>query len=1467
MDESRSSDLRPGDGPPGETVAWPGPAPPPVGTIIDDRYRLDRPLGRGGMGEVWLASDLKLGLEIALKFIRVDSPGGPSPEALRREVRAARGVSSAHVCRIFDLVDVAGRECISMEYVDGITLREHMRRSGPVAPPEAARIAGQLLAGLHAVHAAGLVHRDIKPENVMLTPAGRVVVMDLGIARALAATGHGTVAGTPAYMAPEQARGEPLDVRADIYAAGLLLAELTTGSLSDPGTLMETAPEPWRALLQRALAPLPDGRFPSAQAMARAVEEATLGARGEDDRCPYPGLAPFREADAEYFHGREADVEALLRRLKRLHLLGLVGPSGAGKTSFLRAGLLSRLPDGWGAIYCAPGPAPFVALGQALGPRLAGDAEALRDIVRFAEPDVAVALLARWRRRQVEAVLVVDQFEELFTQNQPEAQAGFANLLGRLPVEAGVKVLLSLRDDFLVRCAAQPGLRPILNELTVLSPLGADDLRRAVAEPARTCGYQFEDASLVDRMVADLEGERGALPLLAFCAARLWERRDRARGLLTTAAYEQIGGVAGALAQHAEATLERVGAPRQGVVRELFRNLVTAQDTRAARERDELLSVFPDRGEAADVLDRLIDARLLTAYDVPDPADARVSRQRVEIVHESLLTRWPRLVRWRTQDADSAQMRDQLRQIARLWEEKGRPEDLLWTGTVHREFQLWRERYPGGLSSQEQAFVAAMTGRARRRRRRRRLALTSAFGVLVAVLAVFGLLWRRSALAERRAVAEQRHAEASLLVSLGEQRLAQDPTLALAHAIAALELEDRPDARRFACEVLATGPLRFELPTTGGSRNPSTVAVSPDGRWCAVGWTRDARVTLYPCDGGEIRQLPADARHGAIVYTLGFDAASSLLYSASLDSTVRLWSLPDGTAKGTAHPCIYPSPFGLTTGNDLIVGSQEPSRRPRWEAWPLPAGPRRSLGETAGLTETAEEYGYGADPLGRWLYCLEGPELWRYPLPDLAGPGRLLVGRHEGKGMALATDALGRRLATMDDRGELLIWDSTLTQPRLMRRHQLPAQLYQPVLHPNGSMVAAVAQDEKVRVWDLDGFAGEAPLELAGQSHWVMSAAFHPVRPILVSTANGAGVALWPLHGRWPNRLEGEAYARGVFAFDAEGRFLAVTGAGGTTWCLPLDAPASAAPRLLHSDPVGNPVVHGFDPEGRYILTYQWGTGDLQTLVPTGGGPALLVPAKDRFSNVALTGQGRVVSWRDSTVAIQVWEPATGRIRRLPWASCLAGAVTAATADGDLLAYRDGHLVRLDLEDGTVHAVQEDLPPLIKLSPGGRFAFGYDAPRGEVFFYDLTQRRRQPLFEAPGLAAGAVGQMFDLEFDSVGKFVLTRDPDETIAWLRPLDGSAPHLLPGRWPLMGHAFFRIDPRGRWIAATAPDGNGVWLWPGPAAESLYARPLPDFLAHLRAMTNVRVSRSPSSAQEYSPFFEQFSDWRQVPVDVTF
>jgi serine/threonine-protein kinase len=225
-----------------ETIGTPGSAsaqPPAAGagelrltpgTMLAERYRIVAPLGRGGMGEIYRAEDTKLGQAVALKFLR--GALASDPDLLQRllaEVRIGRDVSHPNVCRIYDVVEYEGHHFIAMEYVDGEDLASLLSRIGRLPPDKALELARDLCAGLAAVHDKGVVHRDLKPANVMIDGRGRARITDFGLAVPKDAAQREALAGTPAYMSPEQLAGSEATPRSDLYALGLVLYEMFTG--------------------------------------------------------------------------------------------------------------------------------------------------------------------------------------------------------------------------------------------------------------------------------------------------------------------------------------------------------------------------------------------------------------------------------------------------------------------------------------------------------------------------------------------------------------------------------------------------------------------------------------------------------------------------------------------------------------------------------------------------------------------------------------------------------------------------------------------------------------------------------------------------------------------------------------------------------------------------------------------------------------------------------------------------------------------------------------------------------------------------------------------------------------------------------------------------------------------------------------------------------------------------------------
>ncbi len=1437
-------------------------------------------------------------------------------ELLRQEVRAAREVMSPNVCRIFDLVEVEGRELVSMEYVDGATLLGVLQERGPLDLKEAQDIASQFLAGLEAIHKVGLIHRDIKPENIMLTRAGRVVVMDFGLARE-ETEGGGTVAGTPAYMAPEQAAGQTLDARADVYAAGVVLAEMVSpdgiksfdsrqsvweGVRSEPAKVPDT---PWAPVIQQAVKKDREGRFNSAHTLTRALEDVTLRVEGAEDLHPYPGLASFTEDDAEYFFGREAEVEQMWRKLEGpTRMLGLVGPSGAGKTSFLQAGLIANAGSGWVCLTCKPGTSPQLALSRALAPEMTGDVDAMDLLLRFDDPEIAIEVVSRWGQRSQHAVVIVDQFEELYTQNGLEEQRRFAELLNRLVLDSDVHVLLSMRDDFLLRCHDHEALAPLFSDLTPLRPPAGAALRRALVQPATKCGYRFEDDDLIDEMLAEVEGERGALPLLAFAAARLWEMRDRDTGLLTREAYRDIGGVGGALAQHAEATIDRIGVEKIPIVRELFRNLVTAEGTRAVREWNELLSVFSESHiePPEDVLRALVDARLLTSYEVRE--DENEPTRRVEIIHESLLANWPRLVRWQTQDADGAQLRDQLRQAAQTWEERGRSDDMIWTGSSYREFASWRERYPGGLSDTEEAFSNAMTALAGRRRRSRRVVVAAGFAILLAGLAIVGSFWQRSVL-------EANRAEAATLLSQAQLELESYPSAAVAYATASLELADNPESRLLALEALWKGPTAYVV-----SEIPSfRIEFTPDGQWL-VQTTDAAPYGLHVIGAEGADEVLEDVHDGWAGLAMALDSGVFATFpSGGRDPSepFALWSAPEKKllAKGrSGYPNNTLGVYDDLARKRFLLLAEDEGRffvdALNFEGiserlGEIPFDPRsthrcghapngewfaivndhhvsvvevgdHSLSELRRLDHIEGPVAdIECDPLGQFIAASYGDgkiRLW-----DLAGqsPPRVIDGPPGITGIRITGD--GSMLETIKyqgDTAETWIWSLETKAPTMLRHIDLGTAsgfsgwTVNPMRH---QLVSVFNADGKIRLWPLSAPADSEPVLLRksdiGAQRMV---AVHPTGDWVASSYTN-GLAIWPVSRSYPVIIDRYQESIANLAFAPDGRWLVASSvnASGTVrlWQLAGDSLPSAS--IIHE---AQTYAYGLSvsPDGEQILLGKFLGVDLLSL--NEHPPQALPGAGIGFvvGGVAISPDGMLgaASTRpegSATSVITVWDLASHEVAKVLETGHVWERLIHFGENGRLLSEGESGLWRWDLETGAAELLLDESIGVGVASSNGARAFlilvGADKgifPTGRAVVHDVDSGLTTPL-DSHGDRIAAVAT------DAEGIIVVSGDEDGVIR-VGPADGGEPHAL------LGHSgqirALAVDPLGRWIASSGQD-NTIRLWPMPdlSKPPLHALPREELIAKLKTLTNLRVVRDSKSSTGWKLTVGPFPGWETVPA----
>ncbi|MGB6847915.1 MAG: hypothetical protein WBG05_06905, partial [Thermoanaerobaculia bacterium] len=886
-----------------------------------------------------------------------------------------------------------------------------------------------------------------------------------------------------------------------------------------------------------------------------------------------------------------------------------------------------------------------------------------------------------------------------------------------------------------------------------------------------------------------------------------------------------------------------------------------------------------DGDSAAQVLDTLIDARLLTSYELPGAEGEESGRHRIEIIHESLLSAWPRLVRWQTQDADSAQLRDQLRLTAQMWEERHRSEDLLWTGTAFQEFQLWRERYGGGLTNTEDEFASAMTAKAKRRKRRRQLAFASMLVLVTAVALVTGTLWRRSEAARRQAIAAEqeattqaRRAEASKLLALGRVELDRDPTIALAYAMASLELADSAAARRFALEALWRGPPHFSLPPTGSP--PVGIDFSPDERWLAVAYGGTGDIHIWSRAGGEPNRLEG---YGGAPRDLRFGAGSNVLVSAAMmdtDNAVRVWSVPEGkpllVAEGTTDP-DWRNWVGIMPAHLSVDGSRLITYQPNLDwtlgqlrAWTFDGAKPQDLGVFSGTAPP-----WAIDPGGKWLLhrskAADDDEIKILPVAQIESANPRVVGRYE-KGLSdFGWDFHDQRIV-YETGGEIRIKSIGPESTSLVGSLRAPATIWAGFrFDESGSLLAAAHDEGLVSLFDLNGPPGAEPLiwKFPSENDVDGIALQHSGR-WLAATNDEGGVRLWPLGRTYPWVLRGHAGDVKEVAFAPDGTWVASWGSDGYRyWTFTKESGEDPGGFPPHDSGSGQLA---FDPAGRFIVVAP--IAEQVHLLPFGQGDARTAPAPEqRSSSLAVSPDGARVAWggglTEENRVIHVWDLQTDEVQVLdagreeginhleftPDGRLLAAYGPLSTASSNFLGI--GTLRQWNVEGGTQKLFIDGVERF-DLSRDGLSLLSLEG--GHVIFHDLQQGRAT---ELPGLEAD--GNTTTLALDPTGTIAVTGS-EEGVLRVASVTGGEPHLL------MGHESsvyeVAVSPDGRWIASVSADTT-LRLWPMPEGRPFHTLPYEELLAKLRSLTNLRVVEDSASATGWRVEIGPFAGWAEVPT----
>ena len=722
-------------------------------------FELKEKIGEGAYGAIYRAIQETVDREVAVKIIRRQY--ADDPKFIRRfeaEAQTIARLEHPHIVPLYDYWREPEGAYLVMRLLRGGNLLTALE-SGPWEVEPVITMLDQIASALAAAHRQGVIHRDIKPANILFDEAGVAYLSDFGIAKHLAGdlglTAADSIMGTPDYISPEQLRDEPVGPPADLYSLGAVLYEALTGKrpfpdvpiaillqkqMEEPFPLVSASrpdlPRQIDAVIQRATAKQPDDRYSDALALAEAFRQAALGQdetrpsvlatavpAATDIINPYKGLRAFQEADAADFYGRETLVAQLVSRLAKSRFLAVVGPSGSGKSSVVKAGLIpafhqEALPgsDKWFVAEMTPGSHPLEELELALLPIAVDPPPSLLEPLQKDER----GLLRTIRRilpdeEEAQLLLIIDQFEELFTLVDEDVRRRHIldSLLTALNApRSPLRVVVTLRADFYDRPLQYQPIGELFKQHTeVILPLTRDELTSAIQEPARRVGVGIEEG-VVAAMTADVVDQPGALPLLQYALTELFEERQD--HTMSLGSYRAIGGVSGALVQRAEELYANLDAAEQEQVRQLFLRLVTlgegAEDTRRRVRLSELEALAVIGNQLSENGIPITDNRLpITEYGehriLTFDREPTTREPTIEVAHEALLSEWPRLRGWLDQSRDDIRMQRRLAAAAAEWEQSNRDEGFLLHGSRLDMFSGWRANSDMALTSIETTFL------------------------------------------------------------------------------------------------------------------------------------------------------------------------------------------------------------------------------------------------------------------------------------------------------------------------------------------------------------------------------------------------------------------------------------------------------------------------------------------------------------------------------------------------------------------------------------------------------------------------------------------------------------------------------------------------------------------------------------------------------------------------------------------
>jgi len=1213
---------------------------------------------------------------------------------------------------------------------------------------------------------------------------------------------------------------------------------------------------------------------------------------------PFKGLHYFDEADADIFFGRELLAAKLVSRLKDFPLLVVIGASGSGKSSLVRAGLIPALkssepladgtspPEGsaqWSVHVITPTARPLEALAVSLtrdSTSVAATTTLMDDLARDARSlHLFVRKLLTLNSSPVKGeermLLVVDQFEELFTLCRDEAERrGFIDnlLTATSPKFSGATiVVITLRADFYAHCAHYAELREVVaKHQEYIGPMNPEELRRAIQGPAQYGKWEFE-AGLLDLILHDVGDEPGTLPLLSHALLETWERRRGRR--LTLKGYDECGGVRGAIAETAESVYQNLAPEQQAIARNIFLRLTAlgegTQDTRRRATLSELIPPFVDAQAADAVLKLLADARLVTT-----------SEGYAEVAHEALIREWPTLREWLSQNREGLRLHRHLTEAAQEWEQLKRDAGALYRGARLAQAIEWAEVHPSTGSGQAPAelnflerefldaskelkeqeekereaqrsreLVAAQQlaeekTRAAQKLRQRAVFLAVALFIAALLAASSAIFAQQANQNAERAENERRTAFVRELSVNAVSNLEVDPErsiLLALQAVSASTAGGKPVLRE-AEEALhqAVQTSRVQLTLRGHTATVVGIAFSPDGRRIATA-SRDTTAKVWDAVTGQ--ELLTLSGHTDFVNGIAYSPDGKRLATASSDKTVKVWDATTGkelltlTGHTDRVSKVVFSPDGtrLVTSSGLVGADTVDHTAKVWDA-----ATGKELLTLMGHTNGVPSVAFSPD--GRRLATAshdKTAKIW----DAVTGKELLTLTGHTGVVPGVAFSPNGKRLATGSGDGTVKVWDAATGQ-LLMTILAHVAAVNSVAFDSAGTRMATTSTDGKAKVWDSAN--GQLLLTLAGHSATANQAVFSPDDTRVATASSDTTAKVWdvsPAGGREWLTLANHTGGVLSVAYSTDGRRIATASADKTAKVWDALTGKELLTLCCHADELRDIV---FSPDGSRLVT----SSNDQTLKvwdATTGKELLTIPTQSYRTvyglHVAISPDGQriaapgpgIIQTTTGTGVLKLWDIKSGK--EVLTLSGHKGAVYAVafSPDGKRIATgsSDRTVKVWDAETGKelLTLVGNTGPVLdVSFSPDGRQIATnggggpkvWDAASGQVLL-TLT---------------GHTGQARSSVFSPDGTRLATASGDGTTkVW----DVS---LASGRQEqpltLYGHsaAVFRavFNPDGKRLATASSDGTA----------RVYALPLEDILAI--AKSRVTRALTPDECQKF-------------------